>query len=63
MKYWLAANSWGTNWGENGYFRILRGENHCEIESFVIAAWGRSERKMKKKSTHKMRKYYKQIFI
>lgn len=41
MKYWVCANSWGSIWGENGYFRIVRGENHCEIESFVIGAWGR----------------------
>jgi len=33
----LVANSWGTNWGENGFFRIVRGENHCEIEA---DAWG-----------------------
>ncbi|KAK6725695.1 hypothetical protein RB195_004173 [Necator americanus] len=38
LPYWLIANSWGTDWGENnGYFRILRGQNHCQIEQKVIA--------------------------
>ncbi|XP_037582784.1 LOW QUALITY PROTEIN: uncharacterized peptidase C1-like protein F26E4.3 [Dermacentor silvarum] len=42
IKYWLCANSWGHAWGENGYFRIVRGEDESQIESFVLAVWGRS---------------------
>ena len=35
--YWKVANSWGPNWGENGYFRILRGSNECAIEDQVAS--------------------------
>jgi len=36
--YWLIANSWNTDWGDKGTFKILRGENHCGIEASVVAA-------------------------
>lgn len=37
VPYWLAANSWGKTWGENGFFRFLRGDNHCGIEDTIVA--------------------------
>lgn len=37
VDYWICANSWGTNWGMDGFFYIRRGTNECGIESGVTA--------------------------
>jgi cathepsin B len=37
QKYWLVANSWNTNWGDQGYFKIAKGQNECMIEDMVFA--------------------------
>ncbi|HEY5013728.1 MAG TPA: C1 family peptidase, partial [Acidimicrobiia bacterium] len=35
---WIAKNSWGTNWGEHGFFRIAYGQ--CGIDNVMWAAGG-----------------------
>ena len=41
FQYWLAANSWNTDWGMGGSFKIAKGVNEGQIESMV---WAGGER-------------------
>lgn len=43
MKYWLARNSWGTYWGDLGFFKVQRGVNALQIEAgdcwYATVSW------------------------
>lgn len=30
--YWIIKNSWGGDWAESGYVRVVRGRDWCSIE-------------------------------
>ena len=36
-SYWEVQNTWGKEWGIDGYFKIIRGKNECEIENNVFS--------------------------
>ena len=37
IKYWVGRNSYGTTWGEGGWFKLQRGVNALDIEKHTCA--------------------------
>jgi hypothetical protein len=57
IRYWICRNTWGQNWRNGGYFKMLKGVNLCGIEQDVWAAMPLSVYDTrKKKPTKKINK-------
>ena len=33
-EYWIIKNSWGTNWGQNGFMNIKIGAPNCKLGEY-----------------------------
>ncbi len=37
QSYWIGRNSWGTYWGDFGFFKMLMGKDNLAIETDCTA--------------------------
>ncbi|AKR14108.1 cathepsin [Dasychira pudibunda nucleopolyhedrovirus] len=38
IPYWILKNTWGTDWGEDGYFRVQQNINACGIRNELVSS-------------------------
>ena len=44
VDYWLCANSWGTSFGDKGYFKMQKGIDLCGIETYVYEGFAEGQK-------------------